>query len=82
MDTIKVIAGFKIDEVYFAWHEGNLIQLPYNSSGRYYGLRYIKPKVTKNGWVYYRIRRKKVGVEKIRAMLQPVTWDVPLPMSI
>jgi hypothetical protein len=82
MDTIQIKLGFKIDEVFFGWHDGKLYQLPYNISGRYYGLRIMKPKLTKAGWLYYRLRRKKVGIEKIRAMLEPVTWEVKIPMSI
>ncbi len=62
MDTkIHIELGFKIDGIYFGWHDQVLYQLPHINNGRYFGLRAIKPKTTKGGWVYYRIRRKKVG---------------------
>jgi hypothetical protein len=56
--------------------------LPYTYNGRYYGLREIKRKALKNGWVYYRIKRNKVGVEKLRAMLEAVEWDVTKPQEL
>ena len=84
MDTnIKVNLGFVIDGVYFGYINGKLYQLPYNKSGRYYGLRETKLKDTKGGiWKYYRIRRKKVGVAKLAAMLKSVNWDVAMPVEL
>jgi hypothetical protein len=83
MDTIlHITLGFKTEDVFFGWHDGVLYQLPYMKNGRYIGLRILKEKKAKNGWVYYRIRRKKVGIEKLRAMLQSVTWDVEKPKTL
>ena len=83
MDTILLIElGFKQEGVFFGWHEGKLYQLPYMQGGRYYGLRIMKPKSGKDGWVYYRVRRKKMGIEKLRALLQKVSWQVNLPADI
>ena len=83
MDTrIHIKLGFKQDGVFFGWHEGKLYQLPYMKEGRYYPLREIKAKKVKTGWKYWHIRRKKVGVEKLRAMLQNVIWEVPIPEKL
>jgi hypothetical protein len=84
MDTNIIIKlGFVIDGVYFGYISGKLYQLPYNKSGRYYGLREIKPKDTKGGiWKYYRIRRKKVGNAKLAAMLKSVSWEVAMPVDL
>jgi len=83
MDTIIPIKyGFIVDGVHFGWHEGILYQLPYTQEGRYYGLRVLKQKKNNKGWIYYHIRRKKVGIEKLRAMLQNVNWDVTKPIDI
>lgn len=83
MDTkLHFQLGFKYEGVFFAWHEGKLYQLPYNNNGRYYPLREMKPKAQKNGWVYYRVRRIKFGLEKIRAMLQNVDWQVNKPKNL
>lgn len=83
MDTkIHFEYGFKLDGVFFGWHGGSLYQLPYTQNGAYYGLRLIKPKATKGGWIYYRVRRKKMGLQKIRAMLQSVSWDVNKPVVL
>ena len=83
MDTkLHFKLGFKIDNVFFAWHNGNLYQLPYNQNGRYYGLRILKAKKTTNGWIYYHVRRVKFGIEKIRAMLQNVDWQVTEPKNL
>jgi hypothetical protein len=83
MDTkLHIKLGFKIDGIFFGWHNTDLYQLPYNQNGRYYGLRILKAKKTKNGWVYYHVRRVKFGLEKIRAMLQDVDWQVTLPKNL
>ena len=85
MDTkIHITLGFKLDDIFFGWHEGVLYQLPYYSKdGRYFGLRKVKEKkLKKNGWVYFHIRRKKVGIEKLRAILQVVDWQVSRPMEL
>ncbi len=85
MDTkIHITLGFKLDDIYFGWHDGVLYQLPYYSKdNKYFGLRKLKEKkLKKNGWVYYHIRRKKVGIEKLRAMLQSVTWEVTKPFEL
>lgn len=85
MDTkLHITLGFKLDDIFFGWHEGVLYQLPYYSNdGKYMGLRVVKEKkLKKNGWVYYHIRRKKVGIEKLRAMLQSVTWEVSKPTEL
>jgi hypothetical protein len=83
MDTkLHIKLGFKIDGIFFGWHEGKLYQLPYNQGGRYYGLRELKTKKTKNGWVYYHVRRVKFGIEKIRAILQDVDWQVNQPKNL
>ena len=74
--------GFKIDGIYFGWHDGKLYQLPYEQDGRYYGLRQLRKKFIKNGWEYYHVRRKKVGIEKLRAMLQPVNWKITKPANL
>lgn len=74
--------GFKIDNVFFGWHEGDLYQLPYEYNNRYFALRKIKLKTLKNGWQFYRIRRKAYGMPKVRAMLQDVDWQVPKPIEI
>jgi hypothetical protein len=75
--------GFKLDGVYFGYHEGILYQLPYNHEGRYYGLRLIRRKTLKtSGWAYYRIRRLKYGIHKLSAMLEPVNWEVSVPVKI
>jgi hypothetical protein len=81
---IHIKLGFKLDDIFFGWHEGVLYQLPYYSiDGKYVGLRTVKQKkLKKNGWVYYHIRRKKVGIEKLRAMLQSVTWEVSKPIQL
>ena len=85
MDTkLHIILGFKLDDVFFGWHDGVLYQLPYYSKdGKYFGLRVLREKrLKKNGWVYYHIRRKKVGIEKLRAILQSVEWEVSKPMQL
>jgi len=83
MDTIiHIELGFKIDDIFFGWHDGKLYQLPYINNGRYYPLRLMKVKTTKVGWNYYRVRRKKMGVERLRAILQSVSWDVKQPAQI
>jgi hypothetical protein len=83
MDTkIHITLGFKIDDIYFGWHENKLYQLPYMKSGRYFGLRCLRLKNTKNGWKYYHIRRKKVGIEKLMAMAQSVKWEINKPQEI
>ena len=85
MDTNKIVfkLGFKLDGIFFAYHEGLVYQLPYMHKGRYFGLRSTKPKTFKNNtWVYYRIRRKKFGLSKLKAMLQEVNWEVNLPANI
>ena len=83
MDTkIHFQLGFKIDEIYFGWFEGDLYQLPYNQQDRYYGLRKLRAKESKNGWTYYHVRRKKFGMEKIKAMLQSVSWEINKPAEI
>ena len=84
METMLHIKyGFKMNDIYFGWHEGTLYQLPYqHKDGRYFGLRKVKLKVNDNGWDYYHIRRKKVGIAKLRAMLQKVDWDVEVPLEI
>lgn len=85
MDTkLHIVLGFKLDDVFFGWSNGVLYQLPYYSKdGKYFGLRVLKEKrLKKNGWVYYHIRRKKVGIEKLRAMLQSVSWEVSNPVEL
>jgi hypothetical protein len=83
MDTkIHIELGFKIDGIYFGWHDQVLYQLPHINNGRYFGLRAIKPKTTKGGWVYYRIRRKKVGLSKLGALMQNVSWDLDKPIKL
>jgi hypothetical protein len=83
MDTkIHIKLGFKIEDTFFGWHDGKLYQLPYNRQGRYFGLRTLKEKSTKGGWKYYRVRRKKLGIEKLRAMLQQVTWEINRPQTL
>jgi hypothetical protein len=83
MDTkIHIKIGFKIDDIFFGWDEGKLYQLPYTKDGRYYGLRVLKPKNTKKGWLYYHVRRRKFGIEKIRAMCQSVNWELNKPMDL
>jgi hypothetical protein len=83
MDTkIHFELGFKMDGIFFGWHDRKLYQLPYVKDGRYYGLRVLREKKLKNGWVYFHVRRKKVGMEKLRAMLQTVTWETTKPQSI
>ena len=59
-----------------------LYQLPYEFDGRYFSLRKLRKKVSKSGWEYYHVRRKKVGIEKLRAMLQSVEWDVKSPFEL
>ena len=83
METnINIKFGFIVDGIYFGWNEGILYQLPYNNNGRYYPLRVLKRRDNVKGWTYYTIRRKKVGIEKIRAMLQSVNWNVTMPINI
>jgi hypothetical protein len=83
MDTkIHIGFGFKIDSVFFGWKDGVLYQLPYEHNGRYFGLRKLRRKISKSGWEYYHLRRKKVGVEKLRAMLQSVDWEVTNPHEL
>jgi len=81
--TIHITLGFKIDDVFFGWHNGVLYQLPYKNNNKYFGLRVMKQKQLKDtNWVYYHLRRKKVGIEKLKAMLQKVDWEVPLPANL
>jgi len=82
--TLHIKLGFKIDQVYFGYADGNLYQLPYNNyDGRYFGLRKLRKKtMKKTGWEYYHVRRKKVGIEKLRAMLQDVDWEISLPPTL
>jgi hypothetical protein len=83
MDTIiHITLGFKIDGVFFGYHNGELYQLPYMNNGRYFGLRIIKKKIGKDGWDYYRIRRKKFGMNKIGALLENVDWQVKKPTKL
>jgi hypothetical protein len=79
---LHIKLGFKIDDVCFGWHDGVLYQLPYTNSGRFFGLRVLRNKVSKKGWTYYHIRRKKYGLEKIKAILQEVDWEVRKPIEI
>jgi hypothetical protein len=81
--TIHITLGFKIDDVFFGWHNGVLYQLPYKNNNKYFGLRVMKQKQLKDtNWMYYHLRRKKVGMEKLKAMLQKVDWEVPLPANL
>lgn len=80
--TIHITMGFKLDNVFFGWHNGVLYQLPYEHQGRYFGLRKLRKKISKSGWDYYHVRRKKVGLEKLRAMLQSVDWEVTNPFEL
>lgn len=83
MDTkLHIDLGFKIDGIFFGWNDGILYQLPYMQDGRYYGLRRLRKKKIKSGWEYYHVRRKKIGIEKLRAMLQSVSWDITKPVEI
>jgi hypothetical protein len=83
MDTkLHIKYGFRMDNAFFGWHEGVLYQLPYQNDARYFGLRKVRLKVNDNGWEYYHIRRKKVGIPKLRAMLQKVDWEVEVPIEI
>jgi hypothetical protein len=83
MSTILHIKhGFKLENVFFGWLDGELYQLPYEYNNRYFGLRKIKLKRLKNGWEFYRIRRKAYGIAKVRAMLQEVHWEVSKPLDI
>lgn len=83
MDTIiHFDYGFKIDGIYFGWSQGFLYQLPYTIENKYYPLRRLRKKTAKNGWEYYHVRRKKYGVEKIKAMLEAVDWQVKKPIEI
>jgi hypothetical protein len=83
MDTkLHIQLGFKLEGVFFGWHEGELYQLPYEKDGRYFPLRTMRKKSNKTGWEYYHIRRKKVGIPKLRAMLQPVDWKVDKPAKL
>lgn len=82
MDTITFELGFKLEGVYFGYHEGNVYQLPYSQSGRYYALRLMVKKRLKNGWEYYHLRRKKYGIRKIQSMLQSVEWVVNKPAQV
>jgi hypothetical protein len=84
MNTIiHITQGFKLDDVFFGWHNGVLYQLPYKNGNKYFGLRVMKQKQLKqNGWLYYHLRRNKVGVEKLRALIQQVDWQVPLPATL
>jgi hypothetical protein len=80
--NLHITLGFKIDNNYFGWHEGILYQLPYMNGGRYYGLRVMKQKKLKSGWIYYHLKRRKYGMEKIKAMLQVVDWNINKPIEI
>lgn len=88
MDTKQVkkkifVFGFVIGDVHFGYSDGKIYQLPYiNQYGRYYGLRVINSKKTKNGWVYYRIRRQKIGIVKLTALLKSVNWSVEMPANV
>ena len=83
MDTmLHIKLGFKIDNVYFGWLNNELYQLPYEYNGRYFGLRKMPKKASKNGWEYYRVRRKKVGLAKLRAMFQEVDWEIRKPTEL
>ncbi len=83
MDTkIHFEIGFKLEDVFFGWTNGELYQLPYEQEGRYYGLRKLRKKTLTNGWQYYHVRRKKIGIEKLRAMLQPVSWEINKPVTL
>jgi hypothetical protein len=82
MDTLKIVLGFKMDGVFFGYLDGVIYQLPYEYNGRFFGLREVRKKQTKKGWTYYRLRRKKVGLEKIKALVQKVDWEVVKPMDL
>jgi len=83
MSTILHIKhGFKIENVFFGWINGELYQLPYEFNNRYFGLRKIREKKLKNGWEYFHIRRIKYGKQKVSAMLQEVDWEVQKPLEI
>lgn len=82
MDTILIQYGFKLDGIFFGYHEGVLYQLPYNVSGRYYPLRTMVKKKLKNGWEYYHLRRKKYGTDKVKSMLQAVEWEIAIPPKV
>jgi hypothetical protein len=71
-----------MDGIFFGFNDGVLYQLPYMKDGRYFGLRTIKQKFTKEGWAYYRIRRKKVGLSKLGAIMENVSWEVNKPMKL
>jgi len=83
METnLHITLGFKIDENYYGWLDGILYQLPYMNNGRYFGLRKLRQKKLKGGWIYYHIKRRKVGMERIKAMLQVVDWNINKPIEI
>ena len=83
MQTLKFNLGFKLNDIYFGMSNGELYQLPYTFGGKYYALRKIRRKKLKNNfWEFYHIRRKKVGVEKLRSMLQYVEWEIEVPPKI
>ena len=55
----------------------------YLLNGRYYGLRKVRKKtLKKNNWEYYHVRRIKYGMERIKAMLQNVDWEVNKPVEL
>ena len=80
--TLHIKIGFATNNIFFGWHDSKLYQLPYTANGRYYGLRLIKPKHTKGGWVYYRVRRKKVGMQKLMALCRSVNWNIDKPSEL
>ena len=82
-NKINIKLGFKVNGIFFGFHDGELYQLPYMLNGRYYGLRKLKKKVLKkSNWEYYHVRRIKFGMERIKAMLQNVDWEVNKPVDL
>ena len=79
---LHITLGFKLDNIFYGFNNGIIYQLPYINQGRYFGLRTIKPKITKQGWVYYRIRRKKMGKNKLGAIMESVDWQVDKPIKL
>lgn len=68
---IQITKGFKYKGKWFVFHQKKLYQLPYCFKLRYYKQREI---LFKEG--HYRIYRDKVGVNKIKFLLQEVKFKI------
>ena len=68
---IQATKGFSYKNKWFVFYQKKLYQLPYNLKARYYNQREVLFKKD-----HYRLCRDKVGVEKIKSLIQEVDLKI------